>query len=135
MTPHRMHSTPSGCSKPHFGQIMPEILPGHPGMPDSCIPFHEPAGTVSNPLSPKEDEIVERQEDTVKARQPLTPEQPLFSRISRTSTQPQASDLAVDLDDRSVRPRKLRDPDENFSCLLPVCEVGCPAALLGLAKP
>src|SRR5215207_2217975 len=27
MTPQRMHSGLSGCSKPHFGQIMPVLLP------------------------------------------------------------------------------------------------------------
>src|SRR6478672_13221440 len=69
MMPHRMHSTPSGCSKPHFGQIMPEILPGHPGMPDTGIPFHEPAGAASSSSSSEEDEILERPEETVKARQ------------------------------------------------------------------
>src|SRR5436309_1223993 len=60
MTPHRMHSTPSGCSKPHFGQIMPAILPRHPGVATSRHSISRAGRRRLDSSSSEVAEIVER---------------------------------------------------------------------------
>src|SRR5947199_10672266 len=66
MTPHRMHSTPSGCSKPHFRQIMPETLPRHPGVATSRHSISRAGRRRLDSSSSEVAEIVERPGEGVK---------------------------------------------------------------------
>src|SRR5436305_13521387 len=61
MTPHRMHSTLSGCSKPHLGQIIPAIL----------LPRVWRAPVVH--FAPSVARIVERRRGSVKEGRPRLP--------------------------------------------------------------